>query len=400
MSRRLEHHDRADRARRDRRRRLPRLDEGDPAALALRGQGGVRDLQQPAHRLAGADRGRRGRQGHRRRARRPRRRDRDDADRRQGPPGARRRDGQDPAADLPRGQLLRRPDGRLAVGPRARRRRHDPGPADRHAGPARRGADRAAVRHARGPQGPAARVRHGARGRRRPRLQPLAPVLGARLPRLGDRRRGDARRDRPRPLRLRRARRRHRQGARPQPRAAQVADHRLPHHRGGLRAPGGQPARRRRRAAEHAARLDARARRAQRVVPAAALAGERAAAGRAELRGDARRLAAVRARAARPRVRARAARPGRRPAADRARPRGADRPQHPALPPGPPRRELPEHGHPPVVDGHGAGQAVPGPGQGLRGGAQAAARASPARAARATPTARGSACWPPAARTS
>ena len=46
------------------------LDEGDPVPVALRGQGGVRELEQPAHRLAGADRRRRDRQGHGRRGRR------------------------------------------------------------------------------------------------------------------------------------------------------------------------------------------------------------------------------------------------------------------------------------------------------------------------------------------
>ncbi len=241
-----------------------------------------------------------------------------------------------------------------------------------------------------------------ARGRGRARLQPLAPVLGARLPRLGDRRRGDAGRDRPRPLRLRRARRRDRRGARPQPRAgsSRWSPTSTPRRRA-FAVQEAQPARRRRRAAEHAARLDAGARRAQRVVPAAALAGRASCgpASRARRRRSTSRCRSCASCAASSR-RSRAARAGRRPAADGARPRRPDRPQHPALPPGPPRRELPEHGHPPVVDGHGARQAVPGAGQGLRGGAQAAARASPARAARATPTARGSACWPPAARTS
>ena len=137
----LQRRDRARRAGRMRRARLLRLHQGDPAEAALRGPGRVRELEQPAAGLAGADRRRRGRQGHGRRAHRARRdrRDRDDADRGRGPAGPRRRDRQDPPADLPRGQLLRRPDGGLAVGAGARGRRHAPGPADRHPGPARRG---------------------------------------------------------------------------------------------------------------------------------------------------------------------------------------------------------------------------------------------------------------------
>ena len=88
---------------------------------------------------------------------------------------------QDPPAHLPRGQLLRR---RRRP---ARRRRtevadgHDvPGQPDRHAGPARPGADRAAVRHARGPQDAAARVRRRrSRARARKGFNALDPVLEA-----------------------------------------------------------------------------------------------------------------------------------------------------------------------------------------------------------------------------
>jgi hypothetical protein len=58
------------------------------------------------------------------------------------------RDGQDPAADLPGGQLLRRPLAGHARVARARGRRHHQGHADQHARPARRGADAADQRHA------------------------------------------------------------------------------------------------------------------------------------------------------------------------------------------------------------------------------------------------------------
>ena len=57
-----------------------------------------------------------------------------------------------------------------------------------HAGPARPGPDRAADRHARGPQDHAARVRRRPQGQGRQGLQRLDQVLEARLPRLGDRR--------------------------------------------------------------------------------------------------------------------------------------------------------------------------------------------------------------------
>ena len=88
-----------------------------------------------------------------------------------------------------------------------RRRPHVPGQPDRHAGPARPGPDRAADRHARGPQDAAARVRRRPEGKRRQGLQPLDQVLEAGLPRLGDRLRGDARREGARPLGLHRPRR-------------------------------------------------------------------------------------------------------------------------------------------------------------------------------------------------
>ena len=102
-----------------------------------------------------------------------RRRGRDDVDQQVRPAAARGRDGEDPPAHLPRGQLLRRPAARHARLARARRRRHDQGHADLDAGPARPGADRAAVRHAPGParraRGPRHRAELRAERGRRPR---------------------------------------------------------------------------------------------------------------------------------------------------------------------------------------------------------------------------------------
>ena len=80
----------------------------------------------------------------------------------QGPADPQGRDAEDPPAHLPRGQLLRRPVARHAVGADVSRRRHDPDHADRRAGAARPGAHRAAERHARGPQAAARGLRHGA----------------------------------------------------------------------------------------------------------------------------------------------------------------------------------------------------------------------------------------------
>ena len=96
-----------------------------PFQPPLRGQGGVRELEQPAAGLAGADRRRRGRQGHEDRARARRAATGAIVTMRitgQGPAAARRRARQDPPAHLPRGQLLRRPHARHAVGAGARRR--------------------------------------------------------------------------------------------------------------------------------------------------------------------------------------------------------------------------------------------------------------------------------------
>ena len=137
----------------------------------------------------------------------------------------------------------------------------DPDQPDRRAGAVRPGADLAAVRHARGPQDAARRVRQGARQGRRGGLQPLDPVLEERLPRHRDRQRGLAGRDRARPLGLRQERRRDGRGAGPPPRAAQEPDHRLQHDGRRVRPRAGQPAGVDRRAAAHAARRPARARR-------------------------------------------------------------------------------------------------------------------------------------------
>ena len=85
-------------------------------------------------------------------------------------------DAEDPPADLPRGQLLRRRHAGHAVGADHRRRRHDPDHPDGDAGAARPGADHAPERHARRPAEDARRARHrpdlqaaeGAGPRRRP----------------------------------------------------------------------------------------------------------------------------------------------------------------------------------------------------------------------------------------
>ena len=129
-----------------------------PFRAALRGQGGVQEREQPAPgspvRIAGVEVGKvtEGRA----RARGDKRRGRDDAHPGQGPAAAQGRALQDPPAHLPRGQLLRR---RHARAPRA------PSSADSHTFPVQQTdtpvqldqvLDRAADRHARGPQDAAA----------------------------------------------------------------------------------------------------------------------------------------------------------------------------------------------------------------------------------------------------
>ena len=151
---------------------------------------------------------------------------------------------QGPPADLPRGQLLRRRPAGLAVGARARgRRRSIPVAADRRAGAVRRSSStrcrptRARTcRYVLDEYGRAlepATARDG--------YQPLDQVLGARVPRLGDRQRRDARRVREHDLsgyiEARRHGRRRRSTATPA--ALQGAGHRPRDHRGRVRVRGG-----------------------------------------------------------------------------------------------------------------------------------------------------------------
>ena len=102
--------------------------------------------------------------------------------RRQRPADPRRRLRRDPAADLPRGQLLHRPLTRAARARRSwaaatRSRSATPRP-----GPDRRDPDRAAVAGARRPRPPAGGLRHGAhpRCRPRPKTRPSCPRCRAR----------------------------------------------------------------------------------------------------------------------------------------------------------------------------------------------------------------------------
>ena len=140
------------------------------------------------------------------------------------------------------------------------------------------------------------RVRVRPQGQGRQGLQRLDRVLEAGLPRLGDRLRGDARREGARPLGLHRSRRRRGGRARPPPRAAQGADHELPPDGRRVRAREPEPRGRDRRAAAHAARRPAGARRAQPLVPRPARLRPRHPPGRRVLRADDRRLAAAAAR--------------------------------------------------------------------------------------------------------
>ena len=117
------------------------------------------------------------------------RRGRHAGDQGRGPADPRGRDGEGAAADLPRGQLLRRPQAGLAERADDGQGRHDPGAEHRRAGAVRPVPRDAAERHARGPADRAAGVRQGGRRAGRPRLQPLDPVLGARVQELGDRQR-------------------------------------------------------------------------------------------------------------------------------------------------------------------------------------------------------------------
>ncbi len=112
----------------------------------------VLERQRAAAGLARPDRRRRRRRGHGRlnraraasRLKEPGRvpgRRRDDDDQQQRPADPHRRDVRDPPADLPRGQLLRRPQPRNPERPRRAERPHVPDPAGHRAGAARPGAD-------------------------------------------------------------------------------------------------------------------------------------------------------------------------------------------------------------------------------------------------------------------
>ena len=284
---------------------------------------------------------------------------------------------------------------------RGRRRPHLPGQPDRHAGAARPGADRAADRHARGPQDAAARVRRRPQGQGRQGLQRARSSTGSRptATRRSCPRR--ARREGARPLRLHRPRRRRGRRARPQPRAAQGPDHELP------RRP---PARSRARTRTSRPRSPSCRARCAPPSPRSA-------------RSTARSPAC----AASPATSARASRTPRRRSTSRCRCssscaasspqpelRGltADlRPTVPALasftkasvPLSQQVRavgELPDRGHPAVEQGQARGRrSSRRPGRSTRS-CRSRSRASPARAAPVTPTASGSACSPPAARTS
>ena len=158
------------------------------------------------------------------------RRDGDDgAQRRRACRCKQRRDGQGPPAHLPRGQLLRRRAARLAV--RAGRSKEGATiPATQTAAPGRpRSRSSRRCRATRARTSRSLLQEFGTRDqlRRRRRLPPLDPVLGARVPRLGDRQRRHARQARARPLELPQGRVEVRRGPGPQPRAAQDAHHRL-----------------------------------------------------------------------------------------------------------------------------------------------------------------------------
>ena len=175
--------------------------------LRLRSQRDLRQLGEHREKLAGADRRRRRRQSHLLRARR--RQHQDHLHRRRlWPADPRRRLRRDPAADLPRGQLLRRTRPGQPERAGDRQRRHDPGQPHLDRGPARRSADRAAGAGPRRPQPPARGARHRLHERteRRGRRDPAARGEGP------DRRRSAQRR-----LQVRRRRRPLQRPGRPTP---------------------------------------------------------------------------------------------------------------------------------------------------------------------------------------
>ena len=327
-----------------RHRRVPRLHQGHPVHARVPAARRVRVGQLAAAQLAGADRRRRGRSREEGRGRGGRGRGRDDGDRRQGPADPQGRDRADPAADLPRGQLLRRARPRQRGRAEAGGRRHAEDHPNRRAGAARPSADRAAARHARGPQADARRT--GKRAQRQADADP-----GPRLrPRRARRERGAVpeRRDpdRSRGAALdcaglrgaarRRARRRraaadrravaHDRRAGPQRASAAGAGHQLQPHAGRARGRADEPARD---GAPAGADIESRqpgARRAERVVPAHARTRPRADPRRARDAGDDRRRLPLDRAGTQAVLARRAARRRTAPGADDARPGGADRP--------------------------------------------------------------------------
>ena len=310
---------------------------------------------------------------------------------------------QDPPAHLPRGQLLRRRHARHAGPAEARRRRHVPGPADRDAGAVRPDPHRAADRHARRPQGRCSRSTgarlkgRGAKGYNdsipywEPAYRDSAIVADATL--------GESEHDLSDYIDgaggVAAALDRNREQLK-----ALITD--FDTHGRGVRARGRQPRGGDRRAAAHAARRPPALGALNRLVPGAARASPHDLRPGVRSRGPTIDAALpLRQAAARPRRRARAARPARRPAPDRA---GAGRAHRRracrSSKQVPPAVELPERGDPAVAQGQLVRRGVPGrPGRCTRR-RRSRSRASPARAAPVTPTASGSACSPPAARTS
>ena len=98
-----------------------------------------------------------------------------------GAAAAHRREVRDPPAHVPGGKLLRRRQPGHAGCAEGDRRLHVPRPAGDPAGPARPGVDLAAGRHPSQPPDAAGAVRHSGQAGRS-RVQPLDPVLAARLP--------------------------------------------------------------------------------------------------------------------------------------------------------------------------------------------------------------------------
>ena len=125
---------------RDRGGDLPRVRGTDPIlGLAVRAQGRVHERDRAAHSLAGADRRRgcrRGHLGHAARGQLAGRRGHD-GHQQQRTADPRRRDRRDPVADLPRGELLRRPASGLAERSDPQLGRDAAGPPDGGTGAAR-----------------------------------------------------------------------------------------------------------------------------------------------------------------------------------------------------------------------------------------------------------------------